>query len=119
MPHGYELRSSTIVLWSKQMPNMAHYMCASELLPVVEAALAAHGYVVETPHQKQLGGDTLLVMTRGAAIVLLSHGTQRERAEIEVWGDAQSAATALLESLPIPLQRHPHNDAHAERTRMR
>ena len=87
------------------MPNMAHYICASELLPMVEAALAANGYVVEAPLEKQIGGDTLVVMTRGAAIVLLSQSMQRQQADIEIWGDAQAAVTTLLESLPIPLRR--------------
>ena len=94
------------------MPNMAHFVCASELLPMVEAALAAHGYVVEAPRQMAVGGDTILVMTCGAAIVLLSQGAQRPQADIEIWGDAQAAATTLLESLPISLQRraqHPRN----------
>jgi hypothetical protein len=104
---------------SEQMTNMAHYVCAGELLPVVEAALAANGYVVEAPYQKQGGDGALLIMSRGAAIVLLSQAGQYGQGDIEVWGDAQAAATTLLESLPIKLERQSRYPAHAERARMR
>ena len=89
------------------MSAMTHYTCQRELLPMVEAALAANGYTIEAPLQKQMNGATFLVMTQGAALVLLIESAQRESAEIEVWGEARSAAIRLLESLPLPLRKQP------------
>jgi hypothetical protein len=88
---------------------LIHYTCISDLLPMVEAALAANGYIIEAPPQKQLNGNMLMVMTSGSAGVLLSQNGQDELADIEVWGAAQSAAAALLESLPIELRKQPQD----------
>jgi hypothetical protein len=87
---------------------MIRYTCQPELLPMVEAALAANGYAIEAPLQKQMNGDTLLVMAHGAAIVLLTHDEQSDQAKVDIAGAAQSAAGALLESLPIALEKQPH-----------
>jgi hypothetical protein len=87
------------------MSTMTQYTCRREILPMVEAALAANGYMIDVPLQKQTDGSTLLVMAQGAAVVLLIESAQQESAEIEVWGEARSAVIGLLESLPIPLRK--------------
>ena len=87
------------------MSAITQYTCRREILPMVEAALAANGYMIDVPLQKQNDGSTLLVMAQGAAVVLLIESAQQESAEIEVWGEARSAAIGLLESLPIPLSK--------------
>jgi len=87
------------------MVPVIRYECLSELLPVVEAALAAHGYTVTEPLQKSVGGGHALVMGAGSASILLAHATDHERAEIEVWGTARDAAARFLESLPVRLHR--------------
>lgn len=89
---------------------MVRYTCMRVILPTVEAALAAHGYILERPLTKELNGERMLVMTTRSAVVLLSECSQSELAAIEVYGAAQ-AATALLEQLPISLGRPPaHHD---------
>jgi hypothetical protein len=87
------------------MSTMTQYTCQRELLPMVEAALAANGYAIQVPRQKQINGATSLVMGQGAVVVLLIESAHHESAEIEVWGEARSAAIRLLESLPIPLRK--------------
>jgi hypothetical protein len=86
---------------------MIRYTCASALLPVVEGALAANGYTIETPLQRLVGGDTLLVMMQGDAVVLLAESPHSDLAQVEVYGAAQSAVMVLLETLPIALHREP------------
>ncbi len=81
------------------------YTCPRELLPCIEAALAANGYVVvaKTPLD---GGDNIsLVMRCGAVQVLLAAHPGRHQAAIEVCGPAQARAVQLLESLPFNLVR--------------
>lgn len=82
---------------------MVHYTCLRAMLPVVEATLAAHGYVLEHPLQKEVNGDRLIVMTHTSAVVLLSELAQSDLADIEVYGAAQSDTSALLERLPLGL----------------
>ena len=89
------------------MTAMTQYTCQRDLLPMVEAALAANGYAIETPLQKQMNGATFLVMAQGAAVVLLIESAQEESAAIEVWGEARSATIGLLESLPLSLRKQP------------
>jgi hypothetical protein len=60
------------------------YECLSELLPLVEAALAAHGYTVTAPLQRRVGGGHALVMGSGAASVLLAHPGSHGREDVEV-----------------------------------
>lgn len=87
------------------MPTITHYACQRELLPMVEGALAAHGYRIEIPRQPSAGRSTALVMTRGLTTILLSDSPDQALAEIEIWGMCQSLAAQLLESLPIKLHR--------------
>jgi hypothetical protein len=86
---------------------MIRYACQSELLPIIEAALAAHGYHIEVPLQKRGNGAGTMVMTRGLASVLLAQYPDNMTLEIEIWGVAQPVAADLLESLPIRLHRQP------------
>jgi len=84
---------------------MVRYTCRYEMLPVVEGALAAHGYVVDAPLSRHADSASLRMMTHGDGGVLLAHNTASELAEIEIWGPAQSGASMLLESLPLRLER--------------
>jgi hypothetical protein len=86
---------------------MVRYTCMRVMLPTVEAALAAQGYIVERPLKQELNGDRMIVMTHRSAVVLLSECAQSEVADIEVFGAAQAAATELLEQLPISLAKQP------------
>ena len=86
---------------------MVRYTCMRAILPTVEAALAAHGYILERPLTKEVNGDRMLIMTNRLAVVLLSERSQSEMAAVEVYGAAQAAATALLEQLPINLAQQP------------
>lgn len=72
---------------------------------MVEAALAAHGYVRETSLSKPVNGTSLMMAAYNSGGVLLTHSMTSELAEIDIWGTAQSAASTLLESLPLRLER--------------
>jgi hypothetical protein len=89
------------------MLHIRRYACRSELAPVLEAALAAHGYIVEIPYQENSRGDRVLVMTEGSASVLLAQAATTNQCEIDIWGDAQHRAAVLLESLPLNLDKLP------------
>jgi hypothetical protein len=84
---------------------MIRYHCWTDLLPMIEAALAAHGYRIEVPLQKQSNGAGTMVMVNGLASVLLAQWPDNATLEIEIWGVAQPLVANLLESLPIPLHR--------------
>jgi len=86
---------------------MIRYHCWSDLLPTIEAALAAHGYRIEVPLQKRSNGAGTMVMTYGLTSVLLAQWPDNETLEIEIWGVAQPVVANLLESLPIPLHKQP------------
>jgi len=85
------------------MPALMHYQCQRELLPMVEGALAAHGYRIDLPRQLSANRTTALVMTRGLTTILLTEAPDQALAAIEIWGLGQSVAAQLLESLPIEL----------------
>jgi hypothetical protein len=89
------------------MASFIRYTCHPELLPNIEAALAANGYTIASPFQQSLTGATTLVMTCGLATLLLAYTPTHTLAEIEVWGVALAAAVQLLEALPLPLHREP------------
>ena len=85
---------------------MVSYTCRHEILPIVEAALAAHGYVLESSRSKPINGTSLMMMAAyNSGGVLLTHNKTSELAEIDIWGTAQSAASSLLESLPLLLEK--------------
>jgi hypothetical protein len=85
---------------------MVSYTCRHELLPMIEAALAAHGYVPEPSLSKPINSSSLMMMAAyNSGGVLLTHNQTSELAEINIWGAAQSAASTLLESLPLPLEK--------------
>ena len=89
------------------MIRIRRYACPSELAPVLEAALAANGYTIEMPYQENSKGDGVLVMTQGAASVLLTQTATSDQCEIDIWGEAQHTAVVLLESLPLNLDKRP------------
>ena len=85
------------------MANSIRYVCASDMLPVVETALALNGYRVDIPRQRSIGDASAPVMSQGLTSILLAVDSASEIGLIEVWGVPQSAAAQLLESLPIEL----------------
>ena len=87
------------------MTPFIRYTCQPELLPIIEAALAANGYTIASPFQRSLSGATTMVMTSGLATLLLAYTPDHTLADIEVWGDALPIAVELLESLPLALTR--------------
>jgi hypothetical protein len=87
------------------MPAIIHYLCARELLPIIEGALAANGYRIDIPRQHGANRITALVMTRGLTTILLTDAADQALAAIEIWGIGQSLAAELLESFPIVLYK--------------
>ena len=84
---------------------MVSYTCRHEILPMVEAALAAHGYMPEPSLSKPINGTSLMMAAYNSGGVLLTQRQTSELAEIDIWGAAQSAASTLLESLPVLLEK--------------
>jgi hypothetical protein len=91
------------------MPHFTHYTCKPELLPTVEAVLAAHGHTIAVPPQHSPNGASAMLMTCGATSVLLVQSSTPDRAEIEVWGPAQTATVQVLEAAPIELEKQPYD----------
>lgn len=89
---------------------MVRYRCLGAMLPVVEAALAAQGYAIEAQCRQEVDRRRSLIMTRGMTTVMLVDHMDGVVGEIEVLGDAQSAVTELLESLPVTLHKQPQSD---------
>ena len=92
------------------MSNYIRYVCAAELLPIVEATLALNGYRVKIPRQRSIDGASGLVMSSGLTSILLAADPASEFGLIEVWGVPRAAAAQLLESPPIGLVRQPFHD---------
>lgn len=82
---------------------MIRYTCQHEILPVIEGALAANGYVVDALLTERDVSACFTIMTNGDCGVLLAQNHTSGIAEIEIWGAAQSAASLLLKSLPLPI----------------
>jgi hypothetical protein len=76
------------------------YTCPRELLPVIEAALAAEGYMVEAPLQRNVGGSRMTVMTRGGSVISLHEDRARDMADITVYHDDATGRLAVLDELP-------------------
>lgn len=79
---------------------MERYTCLRELVPVIESALAAEGYVVEAPLQKDVSGTHTTVMTRGNAVISLHEDTTHEMADIHVNADGESGGLTVFEQIP-------------------
>lgn len=83
------------------------YTCHRELLPVVEAALAAEGYVVKGRPRYESGTTRVTEMTRDGSMIVLREDTARDLAEIVVRTSGASAEPAVLQELarlgPAPL----------------
>jgi hypothetical protein len=86
---------------------MIRYACQNNLLPIIEAALAAHGYHIEVPLQQRGNGAGTMVMTHALTSVLLAQYPDNMALEIEIWGVDQPIVANLLESLPIRLHKQP------------
>ena len=89
------------------MPRFTRYICKPELLPTVEAVLAAHGHTIAIPPHHAPNGASAMVMTSGVTSVLLTQTPEHGHAEIEVWGPAQAATVQVLEAAPIELYKQP------------
>ncbi len=89
------------------MSQFMRYTCKAVSLPVVTAALLAHGYALADPPCAQCSTATAMVLQRGTTTVLLAQLPDTGVAEIEVWGAAQSAVATVFESLLIELHRLP------------
>lgn len=81
---------------------MECYVCPRELLPVVESALAAVGYVVELPLQRTVGSARITVMTRGSAVISLHEDLAHELADITVHTHDEPEGLAVLQKLAQP-----------------
>jgi hypothetical protein len=80
--------------------DIAHYTCPRELLPVIESALAAEGYVVEVPLQRAVGGTRMTVMTRGGSVISLHEDAAQTLASIRVHLYEATGRLAILDELP-------------------
>lgn len=83
------------------------YHCQPDMLPIIEATLAANGYAVEVPLQRGSGGAHTMVMSSSAASVLLAQLPNSETLEIEISGVGQPHVVHLLETLPFRVNRRP------------
>lgn len=79
---------------------MEHYTCPRELLPVIESALAAEGYMVEAPLKRAVGATRMIVMTRGGAVVSLHEDRACALADIRVYTSGADGRPAVLTELP-------------------
>jgi hypothetical protein len=76
------------------------YTCPRELIPVIESALAAEGYVVEVPLQRAVGSTRVTVMTRGTAMISLHEDVTRDMADINVYRNEAGGALEVFNELP-------------------
>jgi hypothetical protein len=56
------------------MANYIRYACASDVLPVVETALALNGYRVDRTRSREVDGASALVMSQGLTSLCYSDG---------------------------------------------
>jgi hypothetical protein len=89
------------------MTRILRYTCRTDVLPVLETALAADGYTIEAPFQPAVGGSAAMLMRKGTVFLLFSRPPTGQLADIEIGGEAQQVAEALLESLPLDLVKLP------------
>lgn len=86
---------------------MDRYTCLRELLPVIERALAAKGYVAEAAYRYAVDGRRVTVMTRGAAVIALHEDLGCDMADITVYGSPETGGIGVLEELPPPFPSVP------------
>lgn len=70
---------------------MIRYACRSDMLPMIEAALAAHGYHIAMPLHKRSNGLGTVVLTYGLTSVVLLERPDNATLEIKIWGVTQPA----------------------------
>ncbi|MEI8165548.1 MAG: hypothetical protein WCG26_04180 [Chloroflexales bacterium] len=85
---------------------MECYTCLLELLPVVESALAARGFVNHQAPQREATGGFLTVMTHGDTTILLREDLKRDMGNIEVYSETAPSLTDLQELFPPILSNH-------------
>lgn len=78
---------------------MISYSCRAEELPIVEGALAAHGFVLMAPGARVVGGWSSMLLAWQEARVLLR--PDAGSAEVHVWGPDAAVAIRILRTLPI------------------
>ena len=82
---------------------MLHYTCGRDRLAEIEMVLVSNGYTVAIPPQKSLSGATAMVMADGANWILLGCPAQSAQLVVEIWGDTETTAAQLLESMRVEL----------------
>lgn len=87
------------------MGEICFYACQRDLVPIVEAALAANGFAVILPHQRSLDGTTATVVSNGAAAVLIGCPADGPLAEIEIWGAGREQVAGQIAALLADLER--------------
>jgi hypothetical protein len=87
------------------MPRVIRYTCRQELWPVLETALASHGYSIDIPLQQSGSGASAMVMKHGEVSLLFVKQPTSDLFTIELWGEARDTAIQLLASLPLRLSR--------------
>ena len=85
---------------------MLRFTCVLEFLPMVEDALAANGYRLETYWPHGADGTTARVMTRGLTTVALMGAPHHTVVGIGIWGMDQLSAAQVLEALPFEVRKH-------------
>ena len=91
------------------MSKSTHYICHGQRLAMIEALFAANGYAIEIPLQASANGTSAMVMTCGAASILLGQVADSNRVELEVWGRDPRTAMGMVEALLIRLARQPQS----------
>ncbi len=89
--------------------EMICYACRQEMLPAIEATLAANGYAIDTLLQG-IGGFSMVVMNCGESGAILTHHQSSEIGVIDIWGPRQITISRLIESLPLGVERRPRDD---------
>lgn len=79
---------------------MQRYTCPSDLLPMIEAALAAEGYVIEEPLQRAVGGSRIVVMSCDADVISLHEDIAHNTADITVYSSGKARGPTALAQLP-------------------
>jgi hypothetical protein len=90
---------------------MIRYTCRRELLPIVEATLAASSYCIALPRQ-QSARDRAVVMANGMSTILLTETREGNLAAVEVYGAPGTTVVALLDALPLALDKQPRGQLH-------
>lgn len=86
---------------------MTRYACHPSMLPVIEGALAAHGYAPAPAHRNLASRTYTAVMQRAATTISLWESERNEQAGISIDGE-NPAVIDLLHTLPVHLWPAPN-----------